>query len=311
MIEIRRSSIKSFPSKNKIESKVLDKKSDKTEATIYLYGEIGGYFGIDAQEWITEFNTIDADTIHIRINSNGGDLFMARAMKTAIMQSKAKTIAHIDGLAASAASFFALGANEVEIVDGGFIMVHKALSFIDIFGYFNEDHFDQLINELQKEKDLHAKINDTIAKDYAKQTGKTVEEAIVWMTEETWFTAEESKELGLVDRIYDGEPVDGHFDLEIFANAPQELVNRTIVNVKKTAERAMRDAGIPAKLAKEIISKGYKTNQRDVGSSDTSDIDNKIEEIDGQRDVVDSSDIETPTDPFLELLAKADNVLNK
>ena len=49
-----------------------------TEATIYLYGDIGGWFGIDHQEWIKEFNALTADTIHLRVDSSGGDIFAAK-----------------------------------------------------------------------------------------------------------------------------------------------------------------------------------------------------------------------------------------
>ena len=107
----------------------------KGEKTVYLYGDIGGFWGIDSQEWVKEFDEITADIIHLRIDSDGGDVFAARAMQTVIKQHKAKVIAHIDGLAASAASFLAMGADEIEIVEGGFLMIHNAISFFDIFGF--------------------------------------------------------------------------------------------------------------------------------------------------------------------------------
>jgi len=340
MITIRNSSIKSFSNKKKVENA-------NKEATIYLYGDIGGFWGIGEKEWVQEFNAIDASKIHLRINSDGGDIFAARSIKTAIMQHKAKVIAHIDGLAASAASFIATGADEVEIVDGGFIMVHKALSFVDIFGYFNEDDMSQLISELGDEKKLHEKINDTIANDYAKKTKKTKEEALGWMSKETWFTAEEAKNVGLADRIYDGEPIEGHYDLDIFDNPPEALKQRNFVNVKKTAERAMRDAGIPAELAKKIVAKGYHEEKREADVSDelkgfTINIEamdtkmfvqmvnenpelivsvikeamdikdepfNSEEGAKGQREVVDPPIVEN--DVFAELMAKTDKILKR
>ena len=109
------------------------KAATATEETLYLYDEIG-YWGIDAKQFVEDLNKLDADTIHLRINSPGGDVFAAKAMQTALMQHDAKVVAHVDGLAASAASVVAMGADEIEMVDGGFMMIHKALSFFDVFG---------------------------------------------------------------------------------------------------------------------------------------------------------------------------------
>jgi len=262
---------------NKKES-ITDKAA--TEATIYLYGDIGGWFGIDHQEWIKEFNALTADTIHLRVDSGGGDIFAARAMKTAIMQHKSKVIAHVDGLAASAASFFIMGADEIEIVDGGFIMVHKAMSMIDILGYYNEDDLQELCEEMQKEMQLHSKINESIANDYAKKTKKKKEECLAWMEDETWFTAQDSLDNGLVDRIYDGEPLESNHDLSIYAKVPDSLKgNQSHSKLKRAAEKALRDAGFSDKQAKTIIAKGYQEDQesnvehqRDVESSPQRDV---------------------------------------
>ncbi|MGR9116953.1 MAG: head maturation protease, ClpP-related [Gammaproteobacteria bacterium] len=257
MLIARKTSVRTRSNKQEIQNK-------NGEATVYLYGDIGGWFGIDHQEWIKDFNAIDAGTIHLRIDSDGGDVFAARAMQTAIKQHKSKVIAHVDGLAASAASFLAMGADEIEIVDGGFVMVHKALSGIDIFGYFNEDDLRQVIDDLSNEIKLHGKINETIANDYAKKSGKTTAEALAWMENGgTWFTAQEAKDAGLVDRIYDGEPVQGSYDLSIFDNVPEQLIERNNKLSKRTLERALRDAGLTNKEAKKILAEGFKDDIRD------------------------------------------------
>lgn len=253
MLISHKTSVRSRANKKDIQDK------SPTEATVYLYGDIGGWFGIDHQEWIKEFNKLTADTIHIRVDSSGGDIFAARAMKTAVMQHKSKTIAHIDGLAASAASFFVMGADEVEIVEGGFLMTHKAMSFMDILGYYNEDDLNELVAGINKELSLHAQINQSIANDYAKKTKKPCAECLGWMAEETWFNAVEAKAAGLVDRIYDGEPLEGSYDLSIYGKVPESLQARTqgSSKMKRAAEKALRDAGFSDKQAKTIIAKGY------------------------------------------------------
>ena len=235
------------------------------EATIYLYDEIG-FWGINAQQFVQELNDLTADTIHLRIDSPGGDVFAARAMQTALKQHKAKVIVHIDGLAASAASFIAMAGDEIEMVDGGFMMIHKALSFLDVFGSFNKDDIDTLVSAMGKECQLLTKVDEAIANDYAKKCGKTPDEAIGWMTAESWFTAAEALSLGLIDTIYDGKPVENKYDLSIFAKTPDTLKQQSEGITKRAIERALRDAGCSQNAAKAILAGGWSepNTQRDV-----------------------------------------------
>lgn len=254
-----------------------------SESTIYLYGPIGSWFGVDAQEMVKEINAVKADTLHLRIDSDGGDIFSARAIKTAIMQHPAKTIAHVDGLAASAASFIAMGADEVEVVEGGFLMIHNALSVLDILGYFNIDDIDELIEDLGKERSLHEKLNDSIAADYVKRSGNSLEKVKEWMDEETWFTAEEAVANKLADRVYDGKPVEGSYDLSVYAKAPEALKERNVGTTKREIEKALRDVGLSNKEAKALLSKGFEGLQRDADDTEEP----VVEEP--QRDVVDAN----------------------
>lgn len=252
------------------------------EETVYMYGGIGGYFGIDHLEFIKDFNAMDASVIHLRIDSSGGDIFAARAMKTAIMQHKAKVIAHIDGLAASAASFIAMGADEIEIVEGGFIMIHNALSFMDVFGHFNIDDLEDLKTTIDREMTLHGQINESIANDYISKTGNPKAQIETWMSEETWFTAEEALENNFVDRVYDGDPVEGSYDLSIFAEAPESLQARNTKASKRDVERALRDVGLSNKVAKAILTGLSADNLRDED----------LEAIDPDADTDDQRDVD-------------------
>lgn len=166
-------------------------KVEGEEATIYLYDAIGGWFGIAAAEFVQELNGLKAKTIHLRINSPGGSVFEAEAIQTAIQQHGAKVVAHIDGMAASAATYVALAADEIEISDGGFFMIHNAWgvaigSAVEVRAY----------------ADLLDKISENISQDYQNKTGKSAEQITDWMNTETWFSASEALEHGFVDRIY-------------------------------------------------------------------------------------------------------------
>ena len=99
------------------------------EATVYLYDIIVSdslFGGVSAIDFAREMTAINAGTIHLRIDSPGGEVFAAQAMSQIIREHDAHIIAHIDGHAASAASWVALAADEVVIAPGGMIMIHNA-----------------------------------------------------------------------------------------------------------------------------------------------------------------------------------------
>jgi len=54
--------------------------------------------GISAEKFVKELNALDAPTIHLRINSPGGEVFAARAIEAAIRNHPARIVAHVDGV---------------------------------------------------------------------------------------------------------------------------------------------------------------------------------------------------------------------
>lgn len=192
----------------------LQVKAEGDDATIYLYDVIDDWFGISAQAFVTALASITAKTIHLRINSPGGDVFAARSMVTAIRGHQAKVIAHIDGLAASAASFIAIAAAEVEMTQGAMFMIHKAWTI----GFGNSDDFLATAALLEK-------IDESIVTDYERKTKKTRDQLANWMAAETWFSADEAKAAGFVDRVFEGAaPAENQWNLAAFDHAPERKV---------------------------------------------------------------------------------------
>ena len=208
------------------------KAAQSDEATVYLYDSIGSWWGIEAAEFVKDLNAIDSATIHLRINSPGGDVFDARAIKTALQQHPAKVIAHIDGLAASAATYIALGADTVEIAKGGFFMIHNAWTL----AIGNAADMREAANLLDK-------IDTAIVADYQSKTGADAEDIKTWMNEETWFTAEDAQNYGFVDSIYDpdGDAPANRFNLSAYANAPDDLLGTAPVEAKENVLRAQAE----------------------------------------------------------------------
>ena len=155
-------------------------------------------------------NALDAPTIHLRINSPGGEVFAARAIEAAIRNHPARIVAHVDGYAASAASFVAVACDEVEIAPGGFFMIHKAWTF-------TAGNADDLLHTAEMLEKLDASLVDT----YAKKTGCAPEAIAGWMKAETWFSAGESVEHGFADRVAEAAPkAQADWNLSVYANAP-------------------------------------------------------------------------------------------
>ena len=188
------------------------------EATLYLYDTIvsDDYFGgVSAIGFAKALAAITAPVIHLRINSPGGDVFAARAMEQAIREHGSKVIAHIDGYAASAASYVALAADEVVIAAGGFYMIHKAWTM----AWGNAD-------DLLSTAALLEKIDDALIATYAKETGQSVDQITEWLKAETWFNAEEAVANGFADRVAEDAPAaQGAWNLSAYAKAPGSVEN--------------------------------------------------------------------------------------
>lgn len=188
------------------------------EATVYLFDMIvdskdeadwyGG--GVWPEQFVKELAGVEADVIHLRINSPGGSVFAARTMETALRQHKAKVIAHVDGYAASAASLLAVACDETEISQGAFFMIHKAWSM----AWGNSD-------DMLATADLLEKIDDALADTYAAKTGLDKEKLADMMRAETWLSAEESVAMGFADRLAEAKTsAKAAWNLAAYAHAP-------------------------------------------------------------------------------------------
>jgi len=288
-MRIKRSPFGKIKGKYKIENKAND-------ATVYIYDEIG-WFGIEAARFAKDFSEIKADTIHIRINSPGGDVFDGTAIANTIKQHSAKTITHIDAIAASIASIIALSSDEVIMAENAFFMFHEAWS-ISIGS----------AADFRKEADLLDKIDGVLAKTYVNKTGKDEVEIKDLMAAETWLTAKEALEMGMVDQIEEGGEVNASmFDLSVFANVPDCLNGECEIGEElnpRELERALREAGCSRNQAKEILAKGLvEESVRDAQKIDEAKQNEREAQTDPLRDAETAKE-----DKVSDLLTRAEMV---
>lgn len=192
--------------------------ADSSDVQIFLYDHIVSseeeaewWGGVAPESFVKAVYAVDANaTIHLHINSPGGSVFAARAMEQALRLHKGRVVVHIDGLAASAATFIAMAGDEVVMGKGAMFMIHKAWT-----GMWGN------AADLRKEADLLDKIDGTLAETYAAKTGQALEDVSAWMAAETWFTAQEALDAGFADSIAEAEAKACAWNLSAYENAPK------------------------------------------------------------------------------------------
>lgn len=176
---------------------VVNENAAADEAEVFLYDAVVGseaeaewWGGVAPESFVKALRAITAGTIHLRINSPGGSVFAARAMETALREHRARIVVHIDGWAASAASFIAMAGDEIVMSKGAMMMIHKGWTYM----IGNAD-------DMHAEAALLDKVDGTLVQTYVDRSGQSSEQVLEWMKAETWFTAQEAVEYGLADRI--------------------------------------------------------------------------------------------------------------
>lgn len=205
----------------------------KAEAnTIYLYDMIVGdeleaewMGGVAPKPFIDALKAMTG-TVHLRINSPGGDVFAANAMAQAMREYPGEIIAHVDGVAASAASVLTVVADKAVMAPGSLLMIHKA--------------WTMAVGDstaLLETAALLEKVDGMLAQTYAEKSGKDAAGFAEMMAAETWFTPEEAIAAGLADEVAEAKSkakAMARWDLSAFAAAPHAAAPVTTVTTTRT-----------------------------------------------------------------------------
>ncbi|PTH60477.1 Clp protease ClpP [Staphylococcus arlettae] len=133
----------------------------------------------------------DVDEVVVNINSNGGDVFSGVAIYNMLRRQDAHITVNIDGLAASIASVIAMAGDTVNMPGNAMLMFHNA--WTEVAGDSNT---------FKKQADSLERINSVVFNSYVDKSPE-IDHALLqqYMDDETWFTAKEAKDLGLIDNI--------------------------------------------------------------------------------------------------------------
>lgn len=144
--------------------------------------------------------------VNVFISSFGGSLQEGLLIRQAFIDHGDVT-AHLFGFTASAATIMALGAKKVVMADSAMYMVHCCSTSVWQYGSMNAEQIEAVIRDMETKKDFLGKTDGVMAYLYAKKCGKSAEECFSAMQKETWMTAKEAKDFGLVDEVSNDEDV--------------------------------------------------------------------------------------------------------
>jgi ATP-dependent protease ClpP protease subunit len=190
---------------------------------IYLYGPIGEDVfgdGVSAISIVEQLRAADGADVALHINSPGGSVFEGHAMFNAIASYDGRVDVYIDGLAASAASIVALAGDSVHAAKNALLMIHEPWAVV----VGTSDDMLQMA-------DLLDKMSGTLLDIYAGKASVDRDILAASMAAETWLTAAEALEWGLVDEVIDSAArvaALGSKEIKAFGykNTPAEIVQK-------------------------------------------------------------------------------------
>ena len=156
---------------------------------IKLFGIIGE--DVTANDVKEQIDAMDqTQPLVVRINSEGGVVYDGLAIFDAIASYAGPKKAVVESFAASIASFIPMACDEVEITENGYFMIHNPHSAVE----GDDEAFAKVSAELTKFK-------ETMVNAYSNRTGKSRDEVMAAMKDETFFNAQQSIEFGLANRM--------------------------------------------------------------------------------------------------------------
>jgi ATP-dependent protease ClpP protease subunit len=223
------------------------------EAEVFLYEDIGqGWFGgVSAKQFADDLKAVGkVNTIHVRINSYGGDVFDGLAIYRQLIDNSAKVVAHIDGVAASIASIIAMAGEEIYISEAGQLMIHNAWGVV----MGSSDDMRRMADQLDA-------TSGALADVYVARTKNDIAKVKLWMAEETWFIGKEAVDAGFADTVAENMRIAAHADaskhrfrhmpdIPALAAEPSNIVRPKFDTAKSSlatmsAKMALREAKSP------------------------------------------------------------------
>jgi len=228
---------------------------------ISLHDEIG-LWGVSARDFIAELRGYSGiKVINLSIHSPGGSVLDGLAMYNALRDHPAKVYGHVEGIAASAASFVLMAADVISMPEDAFIMIHNAW----VMAMGDSD-------ELRDVADVLDKMQGTVMDIYERRTGMDRDDLAAMMKAETWMNSADALELGFIDTITDAvkAAAKAHAFAKYFKTLPADAEPVGVEHIESVTdfEKCLRDAGLSRGLAQALTSRAKDVFLGDPGKPD-------------------------------------------
>ena len=194
--------------------------------TINLHGVVGVH--IRAKDFNDELDNSTGD-ITLDLNSGGGYITEGVAMLNKMRSyDKGKITARVS-YAASMMTQIALAADEVQVYDNSIFMIHNAL------GVAMGDY-----REMDKRGKMLKSMSNMLSTAYVKKTGKTQNQVLKMMDDETYLYGNEIVKEGFADTLLDDKNADENKTKDeaiAYAHIQMEEVSKALKNENLTAEQ--------------------------------------------------------------------------
>lgn len=205
---------------------------NKPVTDLFVYGAIlNGSKWEDSDVTLAEFKQeLDSlpestKTLNLYVNSPGGSVYATIAMMNLLerMKSRVTINAYVDGVAASAASFLIMKADNIYMYTNSFLMIHKPMSTL---WSANSVDCREMADWLEK-----TEANSCVPAYLGKGTSALTEEKVKQLLDgkDNWLSAEETAELFNVTIIQETKDAAACADIDMLAkyeNTPKQLLEQ-------------------------------------------------------------------------------------
>jgi ATP-dependent Clp protease protease subunit len=228
-----------------------------------IFGTIGSKDTETKDSVKTALDNAGGQDVIVNVSSSGGSVFDGLSIAGIISQYRGRTIGKGIGIVASAATLVLLAAKEKKMTKNSFFMLHSS------WGGFEGNATD-----LERNVDLLKKLDDQMAEIYTTQIAsknklidgdrdKTLAYVKKMMAAETWLTAEQALEIGLIDEVIEENKQYSQLYDEAFAQIRAEATNfknipkqiTSMASEKKTILQQMATwLGLKAEITDDVDS---------------------------------------------------------
>lgn len=171
----------------------------ENEAELTIFGDITSWPWLESD--ISSYNLsrqikdLDVDTIHVHINSYGGEVSEGLAIYNSLKQHKAKVRTYCDGFACSIASVIFMAGDKRVMSNASMLMVHNPWTYTE-----------GNAQELRKTAADLDKMSQASVNAYMERVGITEEEVKQLLDEESWLLPSEALDYGFATSVTGAEP---------------------------------------------------------------------------------------------------------